>query len=110
MTLKKPDISELKEKGLEVLNLEELKTKSEDELEMVNPGFLFEPTYDFDSDCDDISGYIVIHEYLVADHDSHWKWRFSCRKGNHDGIVIDLDGEDYGTFEKYIEYLECSLS
>lgn len=102
MTIVKPDLEAFKNQGLEVLNLDNLKNMTAEDLELKNPDFLFEESYDYNAS-DEIYGFYIIHKYYVADEAS---WRRSCNIGNpSNGFTIDLDGENYDTLEKYIEYL-----
>ncbi|MDO8453554.1 MAG: hypothetical protein Q7S59_03160 [Sulfurimonas sp.] len=103
MTCTKPNIEEFKHKGLSLLNLDGLKTKNIEELEAQNPNFLFEPNYDYDND-DSLFGYYVQHKYLAPDAGS---WRISCQRDEARGFSVDLDGEDYGSFQSFIDVLEC---
>ncbi len=103
MTCTKLDIKKFKHGGLTLLNLDGLKTKSIEELEAQNPCFLFEPNYDYDND-DLLFGYYIQHKYIATDVGS---WRVSCQSDGASGFSIDLDGEDYGSFQIFLDRLEC---
>ena len=96
----KPNINILKEKGVEALNLDNLKNKSIEELENSNPDFLFEKSYDEDGT---EFGFYIAYRYYTTDEGS---WRHLCQLGSPIGFSIDFTGETFDTLYNYLDYLD----
>jgi len=103
--MNKPDLKIFREKGVEVLNLNGLKTKTANELEAQNPGFLFVASFDDTT----LHGYYVIHEYYAANVVS---WYNACKLENPSSnfyFYIYLDGYDHDdSINKYLETIAAS--
>lgn len=105
MTIDKPNLAEFKHKGMEILNLTEIANKTAHQLEMLNPGFLFENSYDYDQKDEPILvAFYVVHRYYVGDEAG---WRSSCQHDTpNKGFSVDFNCDHFDTLYSYIDYID----